>query len=295
METTDSSCLQSSCLQSDSLLNSRRPRAKHISFLPLNHPPLIIMPPVKPIKKKEPIVRRIHWKMVGVFGSVFLVCGLLLLAFNVSRHDYRFIFWVLSGLLIVLGIACLVLCCCFFDEFKEIEDLPEPNFNVVPDITDCNSPKSGHSICNCSINHGNSPFFHNGSRRSSLADPSSLPAKQNSIDSNIPTTPILSLRRPTSPSLDTIRSNQLHVQSQVTSHSPHSFHFPLSASFLAIPEEGYDSSVPEIVIPSVVCTSAPPSAGLARTRSPRTSVTSDDRTSLLSNNGAQNPLPSVST
>lgn len=60
--------------------------------------------------------RALNWKLIGLFGTICLVTGLVLLVVNIERK-YTSVF-IASGLLLVISLALIIMSCCFYDEFK---------------------------------------------------------------------------------------------------------------------------------------------------------------------------------
>lgn len=62
------------------------------------------------------IERTFNWKLIGLFGTICLVTGLVLLVVNIDRK-YTSVF-IASALLLLIALALIIMSCCFYDEFR---------------------------------------------------------------------------------------------------------------------------------------------------------------------------------
>lgn len=61
-------------------------------------------------------VQQSKWRLTGVLGSLCLLIGLILLVVNLRQAVT--VSFITSGILIGIGVLCLLLCCCLHDEFR---------------------------------------------------------------------------------------------------------------------------------------------------------------------------------
>lgn len=86
-------------------------------------------------KKLEKVLGKVNWKYVAIYSCLTLVTGLILIVINVSNDKNRLLFFALGGTFTFIGCVCILLSCCFYDEFKGME-LTQTNAIVSPDCDD---------------------------------------------------------------------------------------------------------------------------------------------------------------